>query len=97
MNPIPDDPKTQYGYWMPTIVFDRSVNFNREKLLKMFRQNNIDGRVFFYPLSMMPMFEEKRDNKVSYDIYARAINLPTYHDIKSIDIERVSKIIKNVL
>lgn len=98
MNPVPADPGTRYGYWMPSIIFDKKLNFNREKLLDTFKKNNIDGRIFFYPLSMMPMFQEKRENSVSYDIYARGINLNTYHDITSDDIDRVSRIIiENVL
>jgi len=97
MNPIPDKPKTQYGYWMPTIVFDKMVHFDRKKLLQVFKKNNIDARVFFYPLSMMPMFEEKRENVVSYDIYSRSINLPSYHDLSRRGQDRVKKIIKNTV
>lgn len=93
MNPIPTDEKTQYGYWMPTVVFENKINFNREKLLKIFKENNIDGRVFFYPLSMLPMFEEIKENKVSYNIFGRAINLPSYHEITNENI----KIICNIL
>ena len=48
MNPEPKE--TQNGYWMPTVLVDQGVPFNRESLLSEFRQNNIDGRVFFWPL-----------------------------------------------
>jgi perosamine synthetase len=61
MNPIPENKDTKYGYWMPSLVFDKRINFNRDKLLEVFKNYNIDGRVFFYPLSMMPMFKEKKD------------------------------------
>lgn len=96
MNPIPVAPETQYGYWMPTVVFDNRIKFDRGKLLEIFKQNNIDARVFFYPLSMMPMFQEKKENVVSYDIYNRAINLPSYHDMSDDDLSRVKKIIQNI-
>jgi perosamine synthetase len=88
---------TQYGYWMPTIVFDRSIKLNRKKLLEVFKQNNIDARVFFYPLSMMPMFKKVKENIISYDIYNRAINLPSYNDITSSEMERVAKVITDFL
>jgi len=74
---------------MPTIVFDKNMNFNRELLLERFKENNIDSRVFFYPLSIMPMFQERRNNIISYDIYERSINLPSYHDMSDDDITRV--------
>ena len=93
MNPIPTEGETQYGYWMPTVVFDKSLNFDRENLLNIFKENNIDGRVFFYPLSSLPMFEGQKANQVSYDIFERAINLPSYHDITNEDL----KIICNIL
>ncbi len=92
MNPEPIG--TTNGYWMPTIVADRGVAFDREKLLAAFRADNIDGRVFFWPLSMLPMFERKQGNAVSYDLHQRAVNLPTYHDISDAELHRVTELIR---
>ena len=50
--------------------------------------------VFFYPLSSLPMFEEKLENQVSYSIFERGINLPSYHDINLNSIKYVIDIIK---
>jgi len=85
------------GYWMPTVVFDRDLKIDRDALLKEFRAENIDGRVFFWPLSMLPMFQNKPENEVSYDICARAINLPSYHDLTMSDIDRVCRVIHSFL
>ena len=90
----PEKEGTINGYWMPTIIFDNSLNFNREILLKKFKDNHIDGRVFFYPLSSLPMFEVKKENVVSYGIFERAVNLPSYHDIRNEDVVRVVKVVK---
>jgi perosamine synthetase len=57
MNTKPDG--TENGYWMPTIVLNEGVPFNRETLLAAFKADEIDGRVFFWPLSMLPMFKPK--------------------------------------
>ena len=43
----PEHPGTVNGYWMPTIVVNKGVPFNRENLLAAFKTDNIDGRVFF--------------------------------------------------
>ncbi len=94
-NPIPKEENTRYGYWMPTVIFDKKLNFDREKLLELFKKNNIDGRVFFYPLSSLPMFEEKKENIVSYDIFERGINLPSYHEIELKQIEKIIIIIQS--
>lgn len=93
MNPEPEG--TQNGYWMPTFVVDEGVSFNREVLLERLKRDHIDGRVFFWPLSMLPMFEEKRENTVSYGLYDRAVNLPSYHDLSDADIDRVVTVISD--
>jgi perosamine synthetase len=85
---------TVNGYWMPTMVANRDVSFDRDALLDDMRAHNIDARVFFWPLSMLPMFEAKPENEVSYSLYRRAINLPSYHDIGEDEIDRVCEIIR---
>ncbi len=89
MNPEFKD--TFNSYWMPTIVFSKDININRERLFEFLKQSNIDSRPFFYPLSSLPMFESNRSNGVSYDIYERAINLPSFYDMKREDVNFVSE------
>jgi perosamine synthetase len=95
MNPEPSG--TVNGFWMPTIVVDKTVHFDRDALLRDFRNANIDARAFFWPLSTLPMFSPSPDNHVSHDLYRRAINLPTYHDLSDADMNRVVTIIKRHL
>lgn len=95
MNPEP--PGTVNGYWMPSVVVNQDVPFEREKLLAAFKADAIDGRVFFWPLSMQPMFEAKPANTVSYSLYARAINLPSYHDLTTAQMDRVIAHIRRAL
>ncbi len=92
MNPEPLG--TINGYWMPTIVAEEDVAFDRKALLAAFKADDIDGRVFFWPLSMLPMFEAKPENDVSYSLYDRAINLPTYHDLTDEEMERVVRLVR---
>lgn len=89
----------QLGAWMPTVVFAKETGVQRELLLHEFRSADIDARVFFWPLSSLPMFETKTQNVNAYDISARSINLPSYHDITKSELDKVvitlEKIIKN--
>ena len=94
MNPEP--PGTQNGFWMPTVVFDETTKLTREVLQAAFIEENIDARVFFWPLSSLPSFTYNSANTVAYSIPSRAINLPSYHDMKNEDIERVSEVIRIV-
>ena len=84
------------GAWMPTIVFDKRLNITREKLLNSFQEERIDARVFFWPLSSLPMFENAEYNKNSYDIPKRSLNLPSFHDISEAQCNRIVAVIKRI-
>lgn len=88
---------TTIGAWMPTVVFDRDTGVTRETLQRAFTEAHIDARVFFYPLSGLPMFQPNRKNVVAWDIPERAINLPSYHDLTEADLDRVVNVIRGQL
>jgi len=97
----PESQNCQNGYWMVTIVVDEDVPFDRDLLLQEFKNNNIDGRVFFWPLSLVrdndERFVKAAENSVSYSLYNRAVNLPCYHDIVEEDVDRVVGCVRKVL
>lgn len=88
MNPEPAG--TTHGAWMPTVVFDETSGVTREALQQTFDAANIDARVFFRPLSSLPMFESRPQNTNAWSIPERAINLPSYHDMTDAEIDRVT-------
>lgn len=88
MNPEPVG--TTNGYWMPTIMINDDIEFNREALLERIKSDNIDGRVFFWPLSSLPPFEPRPEHIVSRSLSQRGLNLPSYHDIRPEEMARVS-------
>ena len=87
MNPEPKG--TVNGAWMPTVVFAPETGISREDLQAAFAAENADARVFFWPLSSLPIFEPVIQNLNAWDIASRAINLPSYHDIYEDDLERI--------
>ena len=93
----PEQKNTVNGAWMPTVVFDKKTNVTQEKLLKAFAKENIDARVFFWPLSKLKMFKPIKKNFNAWDIYTRAINLPSYHEISLDEINKVVEVIKNLI
>jgi perosamine synthetase len=84
---------TVNGAWMPTAVFDLETGVTRESLLEAFAAENIDARVFFHPLSSLPMFDDHPENRLAWEIPGRAINLPSYHDLIISDLDRVTDVI----
>jgi perosamine synthetase len=95
MNPEPAG--TTNGFWMPSIVADEGVQFDRDGLLAEFRRADIDGRVFFWPLSLLPMFPGSKQHPVSHGLYRRALNLPSYHDITDAELNRVADVVRSAL
>jgi perosamine synthetase len=93
----PEASGTTNGYWMPTVVVNQGIPFDREALLAGFKADNIDGRVFFWPLSMLPMFKSKPENMVGYGLYKRAVNLPSYHDLSVEEMDQVVTHIRRCL
>jgi perosamine synthetase len=92
INPEPKD--TINGAWMPTVVFATETGVTREGLQAAFTSENIDARVFFWPVSSFPMFEAARRNTKAWSIPSGAINLPSYHDISADEINRVCHVIR---
>ncbi len=85
----PEYAGTTNSFWMPTVVANEGAYFDREVLLAAFKADNIDGRVFFWPLSSLPMFKIEPKNTVSYGLFERAVNLPSYHDLTEAGMDRV--------
>ena len=92
MNPEPEG--TINGVWMPTVVFSPETGITRRKLQSALAAENIDARVFFWPLSSLDMFESEQQNINAWAIPKRAINLPSFHDITEADLSRVVDIVK---
>jgi len=94
MNPEPEG--IINGFWMPTVVFGKKTGITREKLQHIFAEENIDARVFFWPLSSFDMFEEVLKNQVAWSLPKNSINLPSYHDITEDELFRTSSVIEKL-
>lgn len=94
LNPEPSG--TVNGAWMPTVVFDVETRVTREALQQAFAAENVDARVFFHPLSSLPMFDDCPQNELAWSIPGRAINLPSYHDMTAPEIERVAAVVRQL-
>jgi perosamine synthetase len=91
MNPEPLG--TVNGAWMPTVVLEAQTGVTRENLLAAFVAENIDARIFFHPLSSLPMFERLPQNQNAWNIPGRAINLPSFHDMTLLQQDCVANVV----
>ena len=79
---------------MPTAIFSSCFKINIPNLIGEFHADSIDARSFFCPLSSLKFFKENKKNKMSRDIYNRAINLPSFYDISENQLLKVCRIIE---
>ncbi|MHC8310372.1 DegT/DnrJ/EryC1/StrS family aminotransferase [Pseudomonas sp. GT1P32] len=94
----PEPAHARNGYWMPTVVFDAGTGIHRDEMIAAFQAADIDARVFFWPLSSLPMFSEHVvDTPVSFALPERAFNLPSYHDMTDADQARVVDVVRTLL
>jgi perosamine synthetase len=95
---------TKSSYWMVTAVFDRELGLQKEKIITHLRDRNIDSRPFFSPLSSLPAYRHcgnetfwESRNPVSYDIAARAVNLPSGFNMTEALVDRVVGALHEIL
>lgn len=93
----PEPAGTINGAWMPTVVFAPQTGVLREQIQSAFAKENIDARVFFWPLSGLEFFHGTPINPIADDIASRAINLPSFHDITDGQIQRVCEVIRGLI
>lgn len=75
---------TKNVYWMVTVIIDEKRGLEKEELMRLLAEKNIDSRPFFRPLSSIPAYEgseqadvARRRNHVSYRIAPFGVNLPS--------------------
>jgi perosamine synthetase len=91
---------TKSTYWMVTVI----TEINKEKLIKLLLNKNIDCRPFFYPLSSLPAYknlqqakEAKERNVNAYEISPYGVNLPSALNLKEEDVDYVCNALKSIL
>lgn len=80
------------SYWQPTVILGESYKINlqeRNRILDEFNSIGIALRPVFYPVSMFPMYDSVKTNEVSYYVFERGFNLPSYFELNNDDIKYV--------
>ena len=84
------------GCWMPNVVFASETGVTADLAREAFARQSIDARVFFWPLSHLPIFGGHAGQPLASDIASRSINLPTYHEMGTEQLLRVVNIVKKL-
>jgi perosamine synthetase len=95
---------TKSTYWMVTVILDEMFGIDKEKLMSLLSDRNIDSRPFFYPLSSLPPYENmkqaqeaQRRNKNAYSLTRWGVNLPSGMDMTQEKAHYVCDSLKSIL
>ncbi len=80
--------------WLVSALISEETN--RDEFISKLKDNGIDARPFFYPLSDMEIYKEycNSSTPISHALSKRGLNLPTYESLKSKD--EIEEVLKNV-
>lgn len=75
----PEMPWAKSVYWMYSILVEDKVgvNIGRDGLMKRLEENGIDTRPLFYPVHMMPPYENSKEFPVAEKLSSKGISLPS--------------------
>jgi perosamine synthetase len=89
---------------MVTAIVDPKLGWTKEKLILALREQNVDCRPFFYPLSMLPAYQSfpsaaaaRGRNSAAYAVAPYGINLPSALSLTQEQVEFVVAKLKMLL
>lgn len=89
------------GAWSPALVFNKNLEIDTPTAMKFLKKFNLPSRPFFYPLSSLPAYDEKKNyesiNLNAYDISSRGICLPCSLNLEEEQIEQYCEVLKTLL
>lgn len=91
-----EKPNTKSNMWMTSIILDKNFGITRDQVMEKLREQLIDTRPFFYPISMFPMYQEQ-NTPVAHHVGLNGINLPSGYSRTKKEVEYICQNIKAIL
>lgn len=90
--------RDRLGGWMPTVEFTGQPHMSVKRLRETFRLAGIDTRPVFPQLTSLRLFRPSSDAcPAARHFSLHAINLPSYHNMKESEIDRVCETLVDVV
>jgi len=100
----PDVSGLYNSYWMTTVVLRREIGLTKETTVPCLREQGVDARPFFYPLSGIPAFRDTPQggaarvrNVNSYLVSPYGINLPSALALERAEVAQVSATLREIV
>lgn len=90
-------PGTTNSYWMICAEIDGVDAEARDRICANLRNNGVDTRPYFYPMSQMPYINNAAQTPVAHRVSACGFNLPTYLSLHEADLDAICSAVRSVL
>ena len=88
-------PWATHAYWLICIELKGYTEQQRDEFMLALKEDGVDTRPFFYPMSDMPYLSKYTTNTpVTHRVYQQGVNLPTYFDLTREEVSQVCSVIK---
>lgn len=85
-------------WWMFSVLLKDSVKISRDDVMGKMDDMGIETRPVFYPMHIMPVYEDKNANcPVSEYVASRGMNLPTHALLSKEDVKYVCDTLKGII
>jgi perosamine synthetase len=85
------EPWAKNAYWMVCIEIEGLTEMSRNKLMADLKEEGIDSRPYFYPVSDMPMYSAV-ETPIAHHYAQIGINLPCFFDLCEDDVDRICNV-----
>ncbi len=103
-----EKPWARHAFWMYSILLRNGGEEERDELMRRLGEDGVETRPLFYPLHIMPPYEELHKQTAAAAntgssigtlanatcIAARGLNLPTHGNLQESDVEYVANCVK---
>lgn len=98
---MPMEKDTVQNKWLTVVLINKDCNVTPNKIIDVLSENDIDGRNFWKPMHMQPVFSncefvQIEEKAVSEDLFARGVCLPSDTNMSEEDLNRVCKVIRSI-
>jgi perosamine synthetase len=77
------------SFWLIAARIKGITEEQRDQLMGRLREENVDSRPFFYPMSDLPYLTKTDKTPVTHTVFKEGINLPTYFDLTDFEVDRI--------
>lgn len=84
-----------HSYWMYSLLIEKEYGRSRDETMNILMENGIETRPFFYPMHIMPIYEDKNVHHLASAtlIASKGINLPTYYELEEREVKYIASVI----